>query len=212
MKTVEKHENIISLLGCCTKSGPAYAIVEYAKHGNLRNYLRSHRPKDYMLYSSDETCSSEDENGTMDRTNQNEDFKSILQLYSCVTKKSKLDTNSVSEVSCIQFPTNQLTSFVATSPSATSTMPSSSTQSSANALASPNLASINLTIDLVRFSSNIANGMKFLHSKKICHRDLAARNILVDEFKTAKIADFGFARDLNQSYYYRRKAEVSFFC
>jgi fibroblast growth factor receptor 1 len=50
--------------------------------------------------------------------------------------------------------------------------------------------------------------MKYLHSKKVCHRDLAARNILLDEFKMAKIADFGLARDLQQNYYYRRKSEV----
>jgi serine/threonine protein kinase len=50
--------------------------------------------------------------------------------------------------------------------------------------------------------------MKYLHSKKVCHRDLAARNILLDESKVAKIADFGFARDLQQNYYYRRKSDA----
>lgn len=71
-----------------------------------------------------------------------------------------------------------------------------------------NLAQLDLIIDLIKFSADISSGMSFLHAKNICHRDLAARNILVDEFKTAKIADFGFARDLDQSYYYRRNADA----
>lgn len=43
MKTIGKHINIINLLGCCTQDGPLLVIVEYAAHGNLRDYLRSHR-------------------------------------------------------------------------------------------------------------------------------------------------------------------------
>ena len=65
-----------------------------------------------------------------------------------------------------------------------------------------------LLIDLIKYCAQIANGMKFLHSKKICHRDLAARNILVDENKVAKIADFGLARDIQDGYYYKRKTEM----
>lgn len=40
---IGKHVNIINLLGCCCKDGPLYVIVEYAPHGNLKNFLRSHR-------------------------------------------------------------------------------------------------------------------------------------------------------------------------
>ena len=45
MKTIGKHENIINLLGVCTQpvGHPLYVIVEYAKHGNLRNYLIDRR-------------------------------------------------------------------------------------------------------------------------------------------------------------------------
>ncbi|XP_053671028.1 fibroblast growth factor receptor homolog 1-like [Anopheles nili] len=43
MKMIGKHVNIINLLGCCCKEGPLYVIVEYAPHGNLKNFLRSHR-------------------------------------------------------------------------------------------------------------------------------------------------------------------------
>ncbi|KAL0269848.1 UNVERIFIED_CONTAM: hypothetical protein PYX00_007446 [Menopon gallinae] len=44
MKMIGKHVNIINLLGCCTQGGPLYVIVEYAPNGNLREFLRQHRP------------------------------------------------------------------------------------------------------------------------------------------------------------------------
>ena len=35
------HPNVIKLLGACTDSrGPLYLIMEFAKHGSLRTYLR----------------------------------------------------------------------------------------------------------------------------------------------------------------------------
>jgi serine/threonine protein kinase len=40
------HVNIINLIGCCTQDGPIYVVVEYAAHGNLRDFLRDHRPPD----------------------------------------------------------------------------------------------------------------------------------------------------------------------
>ncbi|KAF5275343.1 hypothetical protein FQR65_LT04171 [Abscondita terminalis] len=43
MKMIGKHVNIINLLGCCTQNGPLYVVVEYAPHGNLRDFLRQHR-------------------------------------------------------------------------------------------------------------------------------------------------------------------------
>jgi hypothetical protein len=44
MKMIGRHVNIINLLGCCTQDGPLYVIVEYAPHGNLRDFLRQQRP------------------------------------------------------------------------------------------------------------------------------------------------------------------------
>ena len=47
MKMIGKHVNIINLLGVCTQpSGhPLLIMVEYAKHGNLRDFLRARRPE-----------------------------------------------------------------------------------------------------------------------------------------------------------------------
>ncbi|XP_046362348.1 fibroblast growth factor receptor 2-like isoform X2 [Haliotis rufescens] len=44
MKFIGSHKNIINLLGCCTQRGPLYVIVEYAPNGNLRDFLKKHRP------------------------------------------------------------------------------------------------------------------------------------------------------------------------
>ncbi|ELT97384.1 hypothetical protein CAPTEDRAFT_220531 [Capitella teleta] len=43
MKIIGRHRNIINLLGCCTQSGPLFVIVEFAPHGNLRDFLKSRR-------------------------------------------------------------------------------------------------------------------------------------------------------------------------
>ena len=43
MKIIGKHMNIINLLGACTQGGPLYVVVEFAPHGNLRDFLREHR-------------------------------------------------------------------------------------------------------------------------------------------------------------------------
>jgi serine/threonine protein kinase len=60
MKMVGTHINIISLLGCCTKGGQVMLIVEYAKYGNLRDYLRRKRPPGHVLSGSYESPSDTD--------------------------------------------------------------------------------------------------------------------------------------------------------
>ena len=59
MKMIGRHENvinIINLLGVCTQDGPLYVVVEYAEHGNLRDFLRgfndlSHNNQGGKLFS-----------------------------------------------------------------------------------------------------------------------------------------------------------------
>lgn len=44
MKMIGKHINIINLLGCCSQNGPLWVIVEFAPHGNLKDFLKKNRP------------------------------------------------------------------------------------------------------------------------------------------------------------------------
>ncbi|ODM91480.1 Vascular endothelial growth factor receptor 1 [Orchesella cincta] len=62
------------------------------------------------------------------------------------------------------------------------------------------------TIELIRWSQEIASGMEYLGDMKVVHGDLAARNLLLAEGKRIKIADFGLARQLYQySVYVKRQ-------
>lgn len=45
MKTIGKHENVISIIGCCTLYDPVCLLVQFAPHGDLLHYLRNLRKK-----------------------------------------------------------------------------------------------------------------------------------------------------------------------
>ena len=115
MKMIGKHVNIINLLGVCTQpvGQQLLVIVEYAKHGNLRDYLRSRAPG-----------------------------RGVCHL------------------------------------------------------------SVSLR-DMLSYGWQVARGMQWLYNQKCVHRDLAARNVLVCADGVVKIADFGLARDLSDTEYYR---------
>uniref|UniRef100_A0A0N5BND6 Tyrosine-protein kinase receptor n=1 Tax=Strongyloides papillosus TaxID=174720 RepID=A0A0N5BND6_STREA len=62
--------------------------------------------------------------------------------------------------------------------------------------------------DLVFLAYQIAKGCEYLEKNKFIHRDIAARNCLIGgtnrNDRIAKIADFGMARDIYKSDYYRK--------
>ncbi len=48
--------------------------------------------------------------------------------------------------------------------------------------------------------SDVANGLHYLHTKRVVHFDLKSANILLSKAGTAKLADIGMARVLNKSH------------
>ncbi|XP_065217755.1 fibroblast growth factor receptor homolog 1-like isoform X1 [Planococcus citri] len=60
---------------------------------------------------------------------------------------------------------------------------------------------------LISYAHQIAQGMDYLASLKCIHRDLAARNILVTGDYTMKIADFGLARNIRNTEYYKKTSD-----
>lgn len=140
MKIIGKHINIINLLGCCSQNGPLYVIVEFAPHGNLKDFLNKNRP-----LSPD--CE------------QQQDIKMMIMN----------GENGPSHVPAASMPQHQLTEK-----------------------------------HLLSFAFQIARGMEYLASRRCIHRDLAARNVLVSDDYVMKIADFGLARDIQDTDYYRK--------
>jgi serine/threonine protein kinase len=43
MKSLEPHQNIVRLLGCCTDREPTFVILEYVSGGKLQSFLRASR-------------------------------------------------------------------------------------------------------------------------------------------------------------------------
>eukprot|EP00042_Codosiga_hollandica_P050868 m.616871 g.616871 ORF g.616871 m.616871 type:complete len:629 (-) comp58172_c0_seq7:292-2178(-) len=64
--------------------------------------------------------------------------------------------------------------------------------------------------DLLDMSAEVASGMAYLEANNFIHRDLAARNILVGENHICKVADFGFARLVNNSETYKQEGQNKF--
>ncbi|MEZ6188089.1 MAG: serine/threonine-protein kinase, partial [Planctomycetota bacterium] len=52
-------------------------------------------------------------------------------------------------------------------------------------------------LNAVRMVKQVAMGLRVAHAAGVIHRDIKAENILIDSAETAKVTDFGLAKDLN---------------
>ena len=49
MKLLGAHQNIVSLVGCCTLQEPKFLVIEYVPFGDLLHWLRRRRRKVRLL-------------------------------------------------------------------------------------------------------------------------------------------------------------------
>ncbi|XP_038048240.1 tyrosine-protein kinase receptor Tie-1-like [Patiria miniata] len=54
MARIKSHPNVVALMGACMHEANLYVALEYLPNGNLRDYLRSTRPKQQVAMKSDD--------------------------------------------------------------------------------------------------------------------------------------------------------------
>ncbi|XP_078362124.1 uncharacterized protein LOC144646412 isoform X4 [Oculina patagonica] len=186
MKAVGSHKNIVSLIGCCIKSSPNFLIVEFASKGDLLSYLRERRKKVKNTKSEAYVQVRESQppptpprllhqKSTGSYELGNDDIGQENVAFSKTESSTKLRNNSA------QFLIDDEQDQVYDEDEDDSLTPQ----------------------DMMSFSWQIAQGMRYLSGKNIVHRDLAARNVLVCEKKLVKVADFGLARSTMRENVYR---------
>ncbi|KAK9537075.1 hypothetical protein VZT92_006811 [Zoarces viviparus] len=77
------HDNIVNLLGACTRGGPMLMITEYCSHGDLLNFLRAHAQDFLASVVSEDEEEEEREVLYKNTTNQNPRLRSDSGISCC---------------------------------------------------------------------------------------------------------------------------------
>ena len=217
MKSVGIHENIIKLLGVSKDlDGKIVAVFEYARFGNLRDYLRNKRLKNkFDLSHSTSNCDLLNECIKNRFYNHHSLFDTVEIESNAADKSTSKNSYDLNKLKRLSKSTRASKSFkvLAWIKKGRRVEDGDEEKYNNDQLISNDYMSdyddptMIRNEDLISFAYQIAHGMDFLHNKKLLHRDLAARNILVYDNNVVKIADFGFARYLDRKYYYRRQSD-----
>lgn len=65
-----------------------------------------------------------------------------------------------------------------------------------------------ISLQLMKFSRQVADGMEYLSSKEIIRRDLTARNVLVGNQEICKVTDFGVERHVGRENTYQCRTVI----
>jgi hypothetical protein len=210
MRNMTPHENILNLLGqCTTPGGPVCLIVEYARYGNLRDFLRQCEEVVLSLNHKPHIPRTRSRTGTFSTSSVGSTRPLILRQDSSVFTPGSGHHQFV-------FPFPSPPSRGRNSSSSSSTVDSKHTAhhpSTAVPLAHSvapighdyiNSKGLVYMEDVHNFAIQIACGLQHLANMQIVHCDLAARNVLIAEGFVLKIADFGMARDISGREMYKK--------
>ncbi|XP_078051038.1 vascular endothelial growth factor receptor 1-like [Augochlora pura] len=198
MEDLGKHQNVVSLLGACTKNiwqHELLMILEYCRFGNLHNYLLNNR------------------NGFINQIAPGTgkfDFRIGHDLLRKIAGLS--NANRVESVESSFSDGNERNSESDSLQHQTTDIDSQGFNISADdsvlMLTHGDLKDSNLkpicTQDLLSWAFQVARGMEYLSQRRIVHCNLAARNILLADHNVAKICDFGLAKITSKEEIYKK--------